>query len=334
MAAHDGLDIAAVFVLHLVADTRAASIRRDEPDVPDVPDVPDADDVDTDDPTTAATANTVTVTATAAVTPTGNTTGNSTSSTGAASPGGSGGSQLDQGVKAGIAIGAIVAGFFIAGAIFMIVRRHLRNRRAKRLPSHDPNNPQMVLARDTGPSGGGGGGVAGAYLPEDKRSHVSTSRKSSGDGSNRAWFDTGMGSTELEAGGGGRGRLGISSWVAEKAELPTPRRGSEDGPRRGDRAAELPDARGTRFEPVELPAAMPFIPRDRDEDSEVDRLGMMGTWRRGSEGTWGTGTISSLNSGTVVSSPTGTTLTDDITQDKISPCSTGSGSNQMGRSRA
>lgn len=310
MITHDGLDIAAVFVIHLVSDTRAAMIRRDEPDTDtDI----DTDTADVDDPT-------ITVTATASATPNGNaasattnTTGNSTLSTGAGS---SSGVHLDQGVKAGIAIGVIVGVFFIAGAIFMIGRRCLRNRRAKRLAAQNSNNPHLVVAGNMPPPGGAGDGAPG-YVAEEKRSTMTTTSE---DGGGRPWFDTGAGSTELEA-GGGRRVFGPPMWVTEKAELPTPRR---------DRTAELPDAVGTRFEPVELPALVPLMPEDRDEGDVADRLGMAGMWRSGSQRTW-TGTMSSLQSGTLVSSPTGTTSTEEGHQVMISPCSTGSDYNRAGK---
>lgn len=318
MAAHEGLDIAAVLVLHLVADTRAARIRRDGPDT----------DIDTDTDTDDLTATpTVTVTATAAATPTSNvavtsaTSGNSTSSTEAGS---SSGSHLDQGVKAGVAIGAIVAGFFIAGAIFMIVRRWLRNRRARGMGSCGPNNPQSIAARNID-SSGGTGGTGGDYRPVEKSSHISNITTSSTGGGARPWFDTGPGSTELEA-GHNQGSMGVPSWVWEKTELPAPRHELEmaDSSRHGVRTAELPDARGSLFEPVELPAVVPLMPRDRNEDV-VDRLGIAGTWSHGSERTWTTGSTSPHNAGTVVSSPTGTTVTEE---GMVSPCSTGSRNNQ------
>lgn len=307
MAVHDGLNIAVVIVLHLVADTRAAGFRRDGPDT----DTPDNDPPDPDDPT-------VTVTATATATPTssvvaatsGTSSDNSTLSSGASS---SNGVELDQGVKAGIAIGVIVGVFFIAGVIFMIVRRWLRNRRTNKLSPDDPNNPHLA-ARNVLPSGGGGG------TGSEKRSVITTS--SADGGANRPWFDTGMGSTELEAGRGGPPTLGPSSWAHEKAELPTPRRGM---------TPELPDARGTWFEPVELPAAMPFMPPDPNQGEAVDRMGMVGVWRRGSQSTWATGTTSSHNTGTYVSSPTGTTTTGEVFQGTISPCSTGSDGNNVGK---
>lgn len=309
MIAHDGLDVAAVFVLHLVSDTRAAVIRRDGPDTDTDTDIDtDPTSADVDDPT-------VTVTATATATPTGNAASASSSTTGTSSlstgVGSSSGVHLDQGVKAGIAIGVIVGVFFIAGAIFMIFRRWLRNRRAKRLGPQDPNNPAM---RNIPPPAGGAAG----YSAEDKRSTITTI---SGDGGTRPWFDTGVGSTELEA-RDRRGKLGPPSWVEEKAELPTPRR---------DRTVELPDAVGTRFEPVELPAAMPLMRDDRNQGDVADRLGMAGVRRSGSQNTWTTGTMSSFKSGTLVPSPTGTTGTDEGNQGVISPCSTGSDYNRPGK---
>lgn len=312
MAVHDGLDIAVVIVFHLVADTRAAGFRRDGLDT-DTPDNDPTDPPDPDDPTVTVTATaTATQTGSVVAATSGTTSDNSTLSSGASN---SNGGEVDQGVKAGIAIGVIVGVFFIAGAIFMIVRRWLRNRRANNLSPDDPNNPRFLAARNVPPSGGGG-----STGSEEKRPVITTS--SADGGANRPWFDTGTGSTELEAGRGGPPRLGPSSWALEKAELPTPRR---------DMTLELPDARGTRFEPVELPAAMPFMPPDPNQDEAIDRMGMVGVWRRGSQSTWATGTTSSHNTGTYVSSPTGTTTTGEVFQGTISPCSTGSDGNNAGK---
>lgn len=316
MAAHDGLDIAAVLVFHLITDTHAAVIRRDDND---------NDSTDTDDATI------VTVTTTALATPSGSlatasaTAGNLTSSTQASD---SGGSQLDRGAQAGIAIGAIVGGFFIAGAVFMITRRWLRNRRAKRL---GPNNPHIVVTKDIRPSNDGGAG--GASSAEEKAAHLSSITTSSGGDrpGARPWFDTGTGSTELDANTGAeRGRPhGVSSWILEKAELPTPQPEHHvaDGFQHGDVRAELPDAKGTPLDPVELPAC---LPRQSEREHEVDSVGMVDARRNYSQRTWTTNTTSSYNASTLVSSPTGTTVTEEGDPSMVSPCSTGSAGNPAG----
>lgn len=320
MAVRGGLGIAVVLALHcVVADIRAAAFG----DWSDS----DATDTDSDDPTVTVTA---TATATATAVPTsslvtatsGVSSDNATSSSGASS---SSGADLDQGTKAGIAIGVVLGVCFLAGAIFMITRRWLRNRRANGLSPHDPNNPHLLVANNV-PLPGDDRGPGS----EEKRSMITTS--SAGGGAYRPWFDTGMGSTELEAGsGGGHGQAklsGPSVWAQDKTELPTPGR---------DATLELPGAERTRLEPVELPAelpaAMPLMPPDPNQDNAVDGVGRMGTWRRGSQNTWATGTSSSPNTGTFVSSPTGTSSTGDVFQGAVSPYSTNSDGNNAGKAK-
>lgn len=234
-------------------------------------------------------------------------------------------SDLDGGSKGGIVLGVVLAVLFLGAATFTLVRffrrrRQLRHRNSR--TARDPGNPHPISARNVGPTSGRG---------DSEQSSLATTAASS-----RPWFDVGVGSAELSAetretaGAGFTGR-----WVTRNPELaapthtvpsagqPSPATNGHQFSSRptnteltmmGTAIHEMPDARGSRLSPAELPGSAPEEGRESISGREE---GLVRNVSLRMDPTWD----SSTNTWMSTSPSADTSMPEQGLEELVSPCS-------------
>lgn len=169
-------------------------------------------------------------------------------------------SSLDDGTKGGIVIGLIVGVLFLAAAVFMVARHFCRRRQYRKTARDAQRNSHSVSEGNGGP------------LEDTDRSRLLIPSP------DRPRFDHGAASTELpdEETRGSEVQERVGSWMVRQGEAsppvyrPVPLAGPLSPPVAGHRPEseaelvgaegnatyEVSDVKGTRFIPVELPAAV------------------------------------------------------------------------------